>query len=587
MEKKYKTTRMAMGNTAKFLAFISFVFICLVYAQAADAASLYFSPSSGEYAVSRNLSVDIYISSADQSMNAASGAITFPRDKLEVTSLSKSGSIFSLWVQEPLFSNSAGTVNFEGIVLNPGFTGAAGKIITINFRTKAAGAALIKFSSGSALANDGKGTNILTSLGDAQFSLGGAAQTIPESTTPSTVSGAPSAPQISSPTHPDPNRWYAKKDAKFAWTVPSGVTGARLLIGKIPNAIPTVTYAPAISEKEVADLDDGIWYFHVQLRNANGWGEISHFRLQIDTKPPEPFEITFVRGKEGADPSPIVMFNTTDVVSGIDYYRVKIGEGDFLKFDSSFIISNPYALPTQAPGKRTILTQAFDKAGNMTVAAEEFIILPIKTPVITYYPKEVEEGDLLEIRGTTYPDATVDIFLKKKDEEVIRQTTQSNFSGDFTLIWSPKLTSDLYEMSVQVTDERGAKSNESSPLPIIVNSSAIFKIGSLAINYLSIIFLSIAVLFALIIGGWYTWYRFTLFRKRLKKEVREAESVLHKTFDLLREGIREQIKMLEKTRTKRQLTDEEEKIFNRLRKDLEIAEKVVKKEVEDIEKEIK
>ncbi len=56
---------------------------------------------------------------------------------------------------------------------------------------------------------------------------------------------------------------------------------------------------------------------------------------------------------------------------------------------------------------------------------------------------------------------------------------------------------------------------------------------------------------------------------------------------MLKEAIREQIKMLEKTKTKRQLTEEEEKIINRLKKDLDDAEKFVRKEIEDIEKEVK
>ena len=105
----------------------------------AEAATLYFSPSSGEYAVGGVFSVSVYVSSADQAMNAASGAVSFPADKLEVISLSKTGSIFTLWVQEPLFSNSSGAVNFEGIALNPGFTGIGGKLITMNFKAKAAG----------------------------------------------------------------------------------------------------------------------------------------------------------------------------------------------------------------------------------------------------------------------------------------------------------------------------------------------------------------------------------------------------------------------------------------------------------------
>ena len=76
-------------------------------------------------------------------------------------------------------------------------------------------------------------------------------------------------------------------------------------------------------------------------------------------------------------------------------------------------------------------------------------------------------------------------------------------------------------------------------------------------------------------------------KKRLRGEVREAEQALHKAFNLLKENISEQIKMLEKTRTKRELTEEEEKIIHHLKENLDSAEKFIKKEIEDIEKEVK
>jgi len=271
-----------MNRNIKTLFFAGLaILLAFALAKSVHAASLYFSPSIGSYNVREQFSVSVYVSSADQAMNAASGIITFPQDKLEVTSLSKSGSVFSLWVQEPSFSNSAGVVNFEGIVLNPGFTGAAGKTITINFRIKAAGLAILNFSSGSVLANDGKGTNILASLGNAQFNLGYAGPSVPEATTPSITLDTPAAPQISSPTHPDPNKWYSKNTAKFMWQVPSDAVAVRLLYDKYPNSQPRVVYEPAISEKEITDLKDGIYYFHTQFKNDKGWGAIAHFRFQM------------------------------------------------------------------------------------------------------------------------------------------------------------------------------------------------------------------------------------------------------------------------------------------------------------------
>jgi len=92
---------------------------------------------------------------------------------------------------------------------------------------------------------------------------------------------------------------------------------------------------------------------------------------------------------------------------------------------------------------------------------------------------------------------------------------------------------------------------------------------------------------ALILIIFYGWRKFSILRKKLKKEVREAESTLRKTFDLLKKDIREQIKMLEKTRAKRLLTEEEEKIIKQLGRDLEDAEDVIEKEIKDIEREIK
>lgn len=154
------------------VVFLFLVFYFLFSTISANAASMYFSPSAGSYEVGKTFSVNVYVSSADQAMNAASSIISFPADKLEVISLSKTDSIFTLWAQEPSFSNSAGTINFEGIMFNPGFKGLIGKLLTINFRVKASGSVLLSFLSGSVLANDGQGTNILTSFDNTQVNLG-------------------------------------------------------------------------------------------------------------------------------------------------------------------------------------------------------------------------------------------------------------------------------------------------------------------------------------------------------------------------------------------------------------------------------
>lgn len=160
-------------KTMKMSKFILpiFVFVAACLPASVQAATLSLSPQSASYTVGSLMAVSIYASSPDQAMNAVSGVVSFPKDKLDVVSLSKDESVINLWVRDPSVSATLGQVNFEGVVLNPGFIGSSGKILKIIFRIKTSGDALIQFASGSILANDGVGTNILTGFGKASFSL--------------------------------------------------------------------------------------------------------------------------------------------------------------------------------------------------------------------------------------------------------------------------------------------------------------------------------------------------------------------------------------------------------------------------------
>ena len=556
----------------------------------AQAASLYFSPSAGSYQVGKTFSVSVYVESPGQAMNAASGVISFPQDKLEITSLAKTGSIISLWVQEPSFSNSVGTINFEGIVLNPGFSGSNGKIITLNFKAKSAGNALLRFASGSVLANDGKGTNILTGLGTARFDLNVPATgpAAPEATTPTETTGVPLAPKISSPTNPDPENWYSEKNPKFTWESPSDVTGVRLLYDKYPTSRPVVAYSPPISEKQLENIEDGIYYFHVQFRNRFGWGAISHFRFQIDTQPPEPFSIKFIDGKETENPRPTVIFDTTDSLSGVEYYKIKAGEGDFDNLPASVVKDNPYTLPPQNPGKRSILVQAFDKAGNYSAATEEFTIKALKEPVFTEYPRELQSGQILIIKGQTdYPESEITLWLQREYDKPQSQITKANKDGQFSVVIEEKLRDGIYKIWAEVTDQRGAKSSPSEQITIAVAPPALLKIGNYAIGVLSVIIPLISLIAFLTLILWYNWYRFARLRKKLKKEVYEAQRALQNAFKLLKGDITEQIKILEKVKKKQPLTAEEEETTKQFKEDLDEAEKYIKKEIGDIEKRLK
>lgn len=138
----------------------------------AKTAALYVSPSSGSYHKGENFEVTVLINS-DVAINAVSGILSFSTQHLSVVEVSKKNSILNFWVEEPTFSNAGdfGNVRFQGVALNPGFTGSGGNVVTVIFRAHDTGPASIRFTQSGVLANDGLGSNIVTSLVGAQFTV--------------------------------------------------------------------------------------------------------------------------------------------------------------------------------------------------------------------------------------------------------------------------------------------------------------------------------------------------------------------------------------------------------------------------------
>ncbi len=552
----------------------------------ASAASLFISPESGTYSVGENFSVNVVVNSTDQAMNAASGALSFPVDKLEVLSLSKAASLFSLWVQEPTFSNASGQINFEGIVLNPGFVGAGGRVLTVNFKTKASGVAELKFISGSILANDGEGTNILTGLGVANFGISPSGPAAPNATTPvpaGTV-GTPLAPEIHSETHPNPDEWYNSREARFNWILPPDVNAGRLLIGHLPQATPSVYYSPAINTRTVSNLEDGIWYFHAQLKNSAGWGAVAHFRLQVDATKPKLFTIKPVGRNDLTEPTASFVFEAEDETSGIDRYEIELDSQDVNVWrpESPEAVFTTPALPS---GRHTLLVKAIDRAGNYLADSVEFEIEALEPPLITNYPQTLMSDEVLIIGGQTYPRSQVLVSWQNEVSPARYQTIHSDAIGRFSLVLREKLPDGIYQIWAEVVDARGARSAPSDKVVIAVTKPAWLRLGSEAVVFLAVLIPLLALMVILLLIVWSTWHYLTGFRRRVRKEAREAELMVHQAFGLLRESIHERVRLLEKTSAERQLTEAEERILRQFRHDLDEAERFISKEVEDIHKE--
>ena len=139
----------------------------------------------------------------------------------------------------------------------------------------------------------------------------------------------------------------------------------------------------------------------------------------------------------------------------------------------------------------------------------------------------------------------------------------------------------------EVEGDRGAKSLPGEKITIKVIQSAFLRIGSWAVSFFAVLIPLIALIVLIIVLVWYSWHKFLFLKKRIRKETREASSAVSDSFNLLKENVQETIKILEKTHTKRELTKEEDKILKQFKRDVEDAEKFIKKEVDDIGKLVK
>ena len=258
------------------------------YGSIAMAATLNVSPATGVYGSGSTFTVRVAVDTKGAAINAADGTITFDNKALQVVSVSRSSSIFNLWTTEPAFSNSAGTINFSGGTPT-GYTGGSGTVMTITFRTLGSGSARVNFGSGSVLAADGRGTNVLSSMGSGAYTISAASETpepeaIVEFVAPANT---PAAPKITSETHPDSSGWSKERTAVLRWTLPADVVAVRTTLDESSTAIPTKVYDSPIKDITLSDLEEGVSYFHIQFKNAEGWGKVTHYRLAVDTTAPQ------------------------------------------------------------------------------------------------------------------------------------------------------------------------------------------------------------------------------------------------------------------------------------------------------------
>ena len=106
---------------------------------------------------------------------------------------------------------------------------------------------------------------------------------------------APRITSLSSPTHPDPDRWYSDPGPGFAWaaTDAGGLRDYTWSLDASAAANPGDGRTSTVPATAYGDVRDGVWYFHVRARDVAGnRSDTSTLRVRIDTHGP----VTAARG---------------------------------------------------------------------------------------------------------------------------------------------------------------------------------------------------------------------------------------------------------------------------------------------------
>lgn len=559
---------------------IATLFFCTI--GSVEAATLAVTPATGVYKTGQSFTVNVLVNTAGVPVNAADGTMSFNPRELSVVAVSRTSSIFNLWTAEPTFSNAAGTITFSGGVPT-GYTGVSGVVMSVTFKSLVSGAARVTLSGASVLAADGRGTNVLTNMSGGTYTL----SAVDSQPTPEVIveyvapANTPIAPKVQSATHGDQARWYTANTATLSWTLPTDVVAVRTLLDTAAISVPTKVYDNPPKEITLKDLQNGVSFFHIQFKNAQGWGKVAHYRLAIDNEKPTSLNLTAAEIKDLASPLQQINIAAADATSPVLRYVIKIDTEtpyEHTATSSKFTLS----LPSLRPGDHTIVVEAFDSAGNSIVNSYSFTISAFDKPVITQYPSDLTIGTYPVIKGTTRSLSVVTITFTDAQGQTILASSTSDAAGEFTVLPTVSLGEGVYKVSAVATDELGAQSEVSDTVTILIKKPDYIVLGTWLISLFSVLIPLVALAIISWVGVIYSFHRLRRLKNRLRKESGEATAMAEHEFLAILSVLDQHEEKLLRSKKTGKLSVAEAQLFADLRATVSLAENRVEKEVADV-----
>lgn len=199
------------------------------------------------------------------------------------------------------------------------------------------------------------------------------------------------APELTSSTHPDPNRWFAGRHVELTWKDPadlSGIEGYYTIFNREENWMPSLKEMSWTTGRSVNfNLpEDGTWYAHICAKDkAQNIGALAHFKMMVDSNAVAPVVkcLTHPVHHWVRSAAPKLTWEVPQDMAGIDGYYVVIdqyphtipGPGNGEWVNRTFMTA-----PALKDGKWYFHIAAKDKAGNVSKEATHYPIWVDMTP---------------------------------------------------------------------------------------------------------------------------------------------------------------------------------------------------------------
>ena len=241
--------------------------------------------------------------------------------------------------------------------------------------------------------------------------------------------------------------------------------------------------------------------------------------------------------------------------------------------------------------KKVLLTMlvacALALPGAPTFAAPASTVEP---PLLTIYAPQISNEEVFYVGGaSTAPNATVVVYLQSEAGAVITKEVQTDAKGAWFYTHHEFLKRGTYKVWTQLKVD-DILSPPSPEVSVTVIPTA-FQLGSTRLSYEQVYgFVSLLLLLAIVLMAFVNfrhWQKLTEKKRRLAKEIAEAEAAVRRGFEILHKDISASLETVKRAKLSRELAHNEREREEKLLKDLGLVESFITREVEDIEREMK